>query len=110
MQLIDKNTMIKTIPETKENVLENILNSVWVFRDNPDILKAVLMYVEKGWLAVDVSNLQNTSNTWDACLRIKVNKAMPHYSLLSLIGAMVTKCRPDEMSMESVDVIRFWWD
>lgn len=110
MQLIDKDTMIKVIPETKENVLEKILNGVWVFRDNPDILKAVLLYVEKGWLSVDVSNLQDPRGTWDACLRIKVSKTIPHHSLLSFIGAIVTKCRPDEMSMESADIIRLWWD
>lgn len=110
MQLIDKNTMVKVIPETKENVLEKILSGVWVFRDNPDILKAVLLYVENGWMAVDVSNLQSTNNTWDACLRIKVNKSMPHHSLLSIVGAIVTKCRPDEMSMVTEDVLLFWWD
>jgi hypothetical protein len=96
-----------TFPAIKKNVLEELLLGFWMFKDHRDILTLVLRAVENGSISIEVSNLK--TDNWDATFRFKVND-LGAYGLMRLIGPMVERWRPDELSMSSDDIVRMRWD
>jgi len=106
-QFINNTNMVLDVPATQKNVLEEILLGFWMFNDHRDLLTLVLKAVKDGSISIDVSNL--TTDNWDAVFRFKVND-LSAYGLMRLVGPMVERWRPDELSMSSNNIVRFWWD
>ena len=107
MTFIDNTNMVQEVPAIKKNVLEELLLGFWMFNDHRDLLTLVLKAVKDGSISIDVSNL--TTDNWDATFRFKVND-LSAYGLMRLVGPMVERWRPDELSMSSDNIVRMWWD
>lgn len=108
MKFVDKTTMIKVVPETKVNVLDEAIGVLWFFKENPKFYTRFLSFVESGSITVDISNLQG--ETWDRLLRIKLNSDLSAYGAMQIVSLIVTHTQPREMIMLDKETVQFWFD